>query len=152
MGDVMNGLLALTLGAFVSYGALRALAAMADDVRRARVLRRRGRTAAAVIVSLAELDPECPTRQAVVRFEVEPGREVNGTAQLRWKGRPDLVPGARVQIRYDPANPTFPASEAGRRQGRAEIRQAVIVSALMLVMVLPTSIYLIYAGLHTMLF
>jgi hypothetical protein len=102
-------------------------------------------------VTLAELDPECPTRQAVVRFEAEPGREVKGTAQLRWKGRPDLVPGAQLQIRYDPATPTLPAPEAGRRQGRAEIRQAVIVSALMLGMVLPTSIYLIYAGLRTIL-
>jgi len=151
MGDVMNGLLAFVFGSFVSYGALRALANGVGEVRRVWVLRRRGRTAAAVIVSLADLDPESSTRHAVVRFEVEPGREVTGAAQLPWKGQPDLVEGASVQVRYDPAAPQAVAPEAGRRQGYAEIRLVVIVSTLMLVGVLPTSAWLIYAGLQTML-
>jgi hypothetical protein len=148
----MDGLLALVLGSFISYGALRALAAGVDEARRAWVLRRRGRTATAVIVSLAALDPECSTRRAVVRYEVRPGREEVGTARLRWKGRPDLAEGATVQIRYDPATPKAAAPEAGRRQGYTELRQVVIVSALLLLAVLPASIYLIYAGLHTLLF
>lgn len=147
----MNGLLALVLGSFVSYGALRALATGLDQVRRGRVLRRRGRTTTAVIVSLTQPDPECSTRQAVVRFAVEPAREVRGTVHLTRKGHPDPVVGARVQIRYDPATPAILAPEAGRRQGHAEIWQAVMVSALMLVLVLPTSIYLVCAGLYTVL-
>jgi hypothetical protein len=148
----MDGLLALVFGSLLSCGALSALATGVDEVRQARVLRRRGRTTAAEIVSLAVIDPECGTRRAVVRFEVESGRTVMGTVQLRWKGQPELVTGGRIQIRYDPAAPSVLAQDAGRRHGRAEIREAVIVSALILVMVLPTSIYLVYAGLSTILF
>ncbi|MFC5098878.1 hypothetical protein [Amycolatopsis plumensis] len=148
---MLNGLLAFVLGTFVSCGALRALATGVEQVRRGRVLRRRGRTAIARIVSLADLDPECSTLQAVVRFQVEPDREVVGTTYLDRKGSSGLVADARVRIRYDPAIPTILAAEAGGRPGYAEIRQAVVGSVLMVVMVLPTSIYLVCAGVYTVL-
>lgn len=149
---MLSGLLALVLGSFISYGAVRVLVSEASTLRQVRALRGRGRTANATIVSLAAFDPECGTRQAVVRFETEPGREVRSTAHLRWKGQPEWVTGAPVRIRYDPQTPTVIATEAGRRQGHAEIRQAVLLGALLVVMVLPTSAYLAYAGLHTLLF
>jgi ribonuclease HI len=56
-----------------------------------------------VIVSLAEPDPECRTRQAIVRFEARPGQEVEGAAQLRCQPEPEpllpddaCVPGEKV--------------------------------------------------------
>jgi len=148
---VLVGFFALVFGSLLSYGALQALVTEADEVRQVRVLRRRGRTAGATIVSLGVFDPECSTRPAVIRFEVEPGREAQGAAHLRWKGQPELVAGAQVQVRYDPETPDIVASEAGGRQGRAEIGEAVVVFFLMVVMVLPTSICLVYFGLRTLL-
>lgn len=151
MGAALSNLLALVLGSFFCYSVLRMLVTAVADVRRAWALRTRGLTATATIVSLADIDPESSTRRAVVRFEVESGREVTGAADLRWKGRPDLVPGAQVQIRYDPETPKTLAPEAGPRQGHAEIRQALAISAMMLVLVLPTSILFLYAGLRALL-
>ena len=151
MGDVLCSLLTLAFWLLFCKEALSAVGMMADQVREARVLRRRGRTSTATILSLGELDPEASTRAAVVRFEAESGREVEGAADLRLKGQPDLVIGAQLPIRYDPADPRVLASEAGRRQGRVEIREAVVFAAVLLVAVVPTSICLVYGGLHTLL-
>jgi hypothetical protein len=148
---MLNGLVALALGSFISYGALRVLVAQAAEVRHAWNLRRRGRTATATTVSLLELDIEGGGREAIVSFEAEPGREVQGTVQLPGNRLPDLATGAPVQVRYNPATPTVLALEAGRRQAHAEIRQAVFIFVLIPVMVLPTSLYLVYAGLRMLL-
>jgi hypothetical protein len=92
---------------FAFAGAVAALAGL-SAMHRKRRLRRSGLTAWAMVVA-SPVDPDAPRRDQPLRisvqFDLPDGRVIERTCAESGGNSPTLIPGQRVLVWYDPADP-----------------------------------------------